>query len=447
MALNRFAGNIAPMKSILRCLFVSICLAGVGNALAEENTATGIFDSRYRTLTVGIEGAQLAPPVIALNSVDHLKIGFDALGEDREYLRYSIYHCNADWRPSGLVDSEIFDGFNIADVEDYAFSRATTTHYVHYDITLPNKDFQFNISGNYLLKVYPEDNPDKTLLQVRFMVTEGVVGVGGTVSSRTDVDYNDRHQQLSLAVDLRKYPVRDVFNDLRVVVAQNSRLDNQVMVSHPSRVNGSKLEYEHIPALIFPACNEYRRMETVLMQYPGMGVEDVEFRYPYYHHFLTTAKPRFAGNYIYDQTQHGRFFVREYNSTDSDVEAGYSVVHFTLDLLPIPGKDVYIDAEFLNRRLDDSSKMIYDAEAGVYHREYLLKQGAYNFQYVAVPTDKGAGPKRPIFNNGITAPGSSSEIEGDYYQTVNEYFVAVYYRAPGERYDRLLGYSIILSGK
>jgi hypothetical protein len=42
---------------------------------------------------------------------------------------------------------------------------------------------------------------------------------------------------------------------------------------------------------------------------------------------------------------------------------------------------------------------------------------------------------------GLTAP-----IEGNHYQTVNEYLVYVYYRAPGDRYDRLLGVGALFSG-
>ena len=55
----------------------------------------------------------------------------------------------------------------------------------------------------------------------------------------------------------------------------------------------------------------------------------------------------------------------------------------------------------------------------------LLKQGAYNYQYLIVPP----GAKR----------GYTSAIEGDKYQTVNEYNVRVYHRRRGERYDRLIG--------
>ncbi|MDE6165655.1 MAG: DUF5103 domain-containing protein, partial [Muribaculaceae bacterium] len=57
----------------------------------------------------------------------------------------------------------------------------------------------------------------------------------------------------------------------------------------------------------------------------------------------------------------------------------------------------------------------------------LLKQGMYNFQYV---TTSGANP-----------------IEGDHYETGNEYLCLLYYCPPGARYDRLIGSTVIYSGK
>lgn len=430
-----------PLRKLLLIITALFALC-----MQAENTSTGIFHPDFHTLTIELEGNRLAPPVITLNSTDRLTIGFDRFAEERDYLRYSIYHCDAGWRLSNVVDSEVFDGFNYADVEDYSFSRGTSTHYVHYSLTLPNTDFRFTLSGNYLLRVYPEDNPDEIILQARFMVSEGVVQVRGEVSSRTDIDYNDSHQQVDVEVDLMRFPVRDAFNDLRVVVTQNGRVDNPAVVSHPSRVKGSKIIFDHQRNLIFPAGNEYRRMETVQLTYPGMGVELIEWVNPFYHHFIAPATPRHSKNYLFDSTQHGRFFVREYNASDSNTEADYSVVHFTLAMLPIPGVDVYLDGDFTNRRFDESSRMRYDAETGTYQKVMLLKQGAYNYQFLTLPLQPQQGASQPLFNNGVDRQASTADVDGNFYQTVNEYLVAVYYRAPGERYDRLLGYTLLFSG-
>lgn len=417
----------------MRYLLLSLLLlpfALLANRTAD--TSTAIFSPDIRSLTINVEGNRLAPPVLTLGGDNRLVIGFDMIGEERSYLRYSIHHCNADWSPGQLVDTEVFDGFNYADIEDYAYSRATTAHYVHYSIYLPNKDFRFNISGNYLLQVYPEDDPEDILLQVRFMVQEGAVSVSGSVTSRTDIDYNDASQQLSLDIDTRNTRIRDLNTDLRVVVTQNGRLDNSVVLGHPSRLMGSRAIYEHIPALIFPAGNEYRRMETINNLYPGMGEDHIEYHAPWYHHILNLDKPRAHREYQYDSTQHGRYFIREYNSEESDTEADYVMVFFSLDMLPYPDAEIYLDGDFMQRKFNPASRMEYNPSTGRYEKLLPLKQGAYNYQYLVVP--KGSA-------RGLTAP-----IEGDHYQTVNEYLVYVYYRAPGDRYDRLLGVGALFSG-
>ena len=164
-------------------------------------------------------------------------------------------HCNANWTESPLVESEFIDGFNFGNVDDYEYSRMTSAHYVNYRITLPNDRFRFKISGNYLVRVYRDDDPDTTLLQARFMVSESTATVQADVLSVTDIDYNDSHQQVSVKVDATNAKVEDVFNDLMVYVSQNGRLDNEVMVRQPLRVSGKKAFYEHLRQLIFAGTN------------------------------------------------------------------------------------------------------------------------------------------------------------------------------------------------
>ena len=77
--------------------------------------------------------------------------------------------------------------------------------------------------------------------------------------------------------------------------------------------------------------------------------------------------------------------------------------------------------------------MKYDAASGCYVADLLLKQGAYNYMYLWVPDG--------------TSVGQTSRIEGDHYETINEYLVMVYDRPMGERYDRLVGYGVTYSGK
>lgn len=406
---------------------LALVFATLLNSVAQRpaDTMTGIFDERIRTLRLSVGQDLFAPPVIMLGSDDRLLVSFDCLEEDREFFRYSLEHCNANWSPSGLVESEFLDGFNEGTIEDYDFSRGTTVHYVHYSFAIPNEQISPKLSGNYLLRVYREDDPDTTVFQCRFMICEGTTAVGAVVTSQTDIDYNATHQQVELTVDVEGADVEDPFNDLQVFVQQNGRLDSEVSLRQPLRMQGTKAVFEHRPQLIFEAGNEYRRMEFLSDKYPGMGIDEISYFAPYYHYKVNVAEPRNEESYSYDQTQHGRFFIREYNSTEPDTEADYGVVHFSLEMPEMPGYMFFLDGDFVQRRFDDNSRLVFNTATGLYERSLMLKQGAYNYQILAVPP----GARR----------GYTNVVEGDKYQTGNEYLIKVYHRRRGERYDRLIG--------
>lgn len=412
---------------------VALLTVNVSAGLTLDDTHTRIEHPQFHTLQTRLNGNEQLPPILLLDSDDRLQITFDELSDDRRYMRYELIHCDAAWRPDNLVSPEYLDGFNEGSIDDYAFSQATMTHYINYSLTIPNEQMRPTLSGNYLLRVFDESSPDKTLLQVRFSVVEPLVKTSADVTSRTDVGYNRNHQQLTVGIDTEGFDVMNPYQDIIITVEQDGRTDNSVILNTPNRVSGSQIWYEHNNSLIFPAGNEYRRMEIVSTTYPGMGVESLGFADPYYHATLKVDEPRFDQPYTYDSTQFGRFRVREYNSDDSDTEADYIVTHFALDMPEQTDYDIFIDGDMVQRRFTPESRMVYNRADGVYENAMLLKQGAYNYNYLAVPRGSMKGQTGPI--------------EGDHYQTVNQYLVKIYYRQPGSRYDRLVGVTTVTSGE
>lgn len=417
-------------------MFLMAVTALVAHSVEPVDTRTRVIDASFKSLQVRLAGNDLFPPILTCGNVDErIVVSFDELKDDRSYLRYTLVHCDADWQPSeGLVDSEFVDGFNYADVEDYEYSSGTFSQFVHYRLTLPNEQMRPLLSGNYLVRVYRGENPEDVVLQARFMVSENVVMVPVEVTSRTDVDYNEAHQQLSVRVNTRNYRVQDVYRDLKLRVTQNSRPDTEVALSSPMMVNGTVAVFERDKRLIFAAGNEFRRIETVATNYHTMGVESVEYHHPFYHATLCTDFPRGEEPYLYDRTQNGRYFIRNAEADNSAACADYIVTHFVLNTGgPVRGGKIYLSGEFTHYLYTPATLMKYDAATGCYLCDMMLKQGAYNYEYLFVPDGSAVG---------LTAP-----IEGDKYQTVNEYLVRVYHRQPGERYDRLIGYGIAFSGK
>ncbi|MCH5219578.1 MAG: DUF5103 domain-containing protein [Muribaculaceae bacterium] len=415
----------SPFTLLLLSIFVAVRLSAT-----IDDTSQRSFDERIRSLQVKSinDNLTVGTPCIIMDTGDAIKIDFDILSEDRDYLRYEVIHCNADWKPSTLSYLEYLDGFNEGQIELFDFSMATTVDYVHYSLVLPNEDFSFKLSGNYIVRIYDESEPDNTLVLARFTVSEQTAPVSAFITSRTDSGYNSKYQQLEIAIDCDRAPVRDLFNDLKVVITQNGRPDAIHVTNHPMRVTGRKVIYEHSPELIFDAGNEYRRFETVLNTLPGMNTDFIEWHAPYYHHYLAVDKPRSAISYSYDQTLRGGYVVREYNSDNGDIDADYVVVHFSLEMPELFNTDIFIDSDAFDRVLGPESRMVYNRGTGRYEKAALLKQGSYSYQYLAVPSGK---------LNGLT-----QTVEGDKYQTVNQYTVDVYTRVPGERYDRMIGHAI-----
>ncbi len=416
---------------LLACCCLTLAVMGQDRV----DTRPLIYDNNVRSLKVSLASNMYIPPVLMMKGDDQLIVSFDYLDYDVHYLRYSVTHCNADWQPSQLVESEYVTGFNYADIDDYAQSEATYVHYYNYQFSLPNPDMEFLVSGNYLLTVYEQDNSDDILFQTRFSVCEGTVGVYPQVTSRTDVEYNNRFQQVSFDVRYKPGQIQDPYSELTCLVSQNSREDNAVKVTRPMMVAVDHVTYDHNRDLIFPAGNEFRRFETVNAHNINMGVHSIRYYEPIYHATLLMDEPRNEVQYLYDKTQFGRFTIRNAETRgESAVEADYMITHFTLDAGgKLNGGNVFLYGEFVNGYPASRLLMNYDASSGLYTAELLLKQGAYNYMYLWVPDG--------------TSMGQTSRIEGDHYETVNEYLVKVYDRPMGERYDHLIGYGVAYSGK
>lgn len=397
------------------------------------DTTQRIFAPSFSSLQVEVEGAPMEPPIIYLNTNDRITIKFDERADDMRYMRYEVISCDSDWKPSQLVESEYIDGFNDGHVTDYELSSLTPTNYVHYTIRIPNDELRITRPGNYLLRIFDEDDRDTTLLQARFYVVSPAVDINAAVTSRTDIDTNNAHQQLIVNVNTAKVKdVENYFNEFKLVAIQSGRTDNQVMLSRPSRIDGHTLVYDHSRPLIFPAGNEYRRFETVADKYPGMGVDHIVWEDPYPHYVLYADESRRHEPYLYDQTQFGRYTVRNDAAYDSDSQAKYAIVHFTLKEPKRLDGEYYIEGDLTGRRFSPDSRMIYNPDTEAYEASLLLKQGSYNYQYLFLPTG--------------TQKGLTQTVEGDKYETVNQYTILVYHRGPMDRADSLIGAATVTSG-
>ena len=405
---------------IIICLF---CLLFQENIQAQK-FRTSTFSDEVRTLRVFPVDRWDAMPVIELGTGDQIEINFDVMNPAPGAYTYTITHCNADWAPSQLIQSEFMSGFQNHFVDDFASSFNTTMNYVNYRLTFPNEDITLKVSGNYAVQIFPQ-NSNEPILHACFSVVEKKTDIAMQVTSQTDRGMNNFFQQVNLTLTYDNNEVRRPTQDLQVYVRQNNRTDNEAALVKPLRMQRNQLVFEHVPALIFDAGNEYRAFEMVTHRTNGVNIESIKFYDPYYHVFLFPDKIRAGRAYFFSQDINGKVFIRTLLGDDYDTMADYYIVHFFLAAEnPFPD-DVYILSEVFNNILDDRSKMDYNPQEGGYTKSVLLKEGYYNYLYL---TKK----------NGMSS-GSMALIEGNYFQTENEYQVLVYFRRAGDRYDQLIG--------
>lgn len=442
---------------MLKRIYILLCMCGACVSVsAAVQYRTEVLDANVRTLRVQyVEQSGVERPFLVLQDGvtdgtdprNTLEVSFDEMSHGVHFYTYSIIHLNADWTESGLSSSEYLVGFTTQDITDYEHSLNTQRDYTHYRFEFPNADMQLRASGNYALKIYEDGNPDRVVALVCFSVVKPRVGIAAKVRYNTQVELNGRYQQIDVDVNTSGIDVRDP-NEVKLVVRQNGRVDNQVRVARPTFVENNRLRYENQRALIFEGGNEYRHFDAYSVYFAGTGIEQVRFDNRDYHAFLFIDALRGVGAeysgdvvtdkcgtpYMHEYDADGQYMVNAERTTDPDTEAEYMWVHWVLPKAdPWFDGTVYVGGDMFGNHLGADNRMQYDNEHRCYYLTSLVKQGGYDYQYWFLP--KG----------GVTT--TLQRTEGSHWQTENEYTIYVYFRPFGGRYDQLVGYQVIRSAE
>ncbi|MBP5259107.1 MAG: DUF5103 domain-containing protein [Paludibacteraceae bacterium] len=369
-------------------------------------------------------------PVIELGSSDRITLTFDDLATTPSTYSYRFVHCRSDWTPDDLMESDYIDGFPQGYIDQYAFSMNTYFSYTHYEKTFPDEGTGFRLSGNYVLLAFAEEQPETPVLSACFSVVEQRIVIRSKVSALTDAGYQRGFQQVSLELDHAGYDIQRPDTELDVQVFQNGRCDNAARRVQPDYTAGQTLLYKHDRQLVFEAGNTFRVFDISSPYVLGDRVESIDYHAPYYHVTLYPDEIRDGKTYSHQRDVAGRYQVHRQYSEDPGTESDYYFTHFTLPMeLPMTDGDVYLMGELTGYRLDEQARMEYNPMTMAYEKTLLLKQGGYNYLYVFVPKGAVMGSPRPI--------------EGNRWETGNEYTLYVYHRPFGSKYDRLIGFDVV----
>ena len=391
-------------------------------ASAENRT----YRPEVKSLQAVVNQDWLSPTVMRLNGNDVLYIGFDELSHDYHRYVYRLEHCEADWTTSEeLFESDWLEGFNNNVIEHYERSINTTVPYTHYQLQIPNDRCRLRLSGNYRLHI-AEDGEDEDIATVEFMVTEQTMGLSMDVTTNTDIDTNQSHQQVSFNLNYNNMLVTSPEEQIQTVVMQNAREDNWRRNTRPSFISQNGLQWQHQMELIFDGGNEYRKFEILDPSHPTFGIEHVSWDGMNYHAQPYVSEPRM--NYLYDQDADGAFYIRNSDNIENDIASDYVWVNYRLKAPQLLSGRIVIDGHWTTEK-PETYLMDYDEEQGLYTASILQKLGYYSYQYL---WQKDDGTRLPL------------PSEGNFFETENRYQIMVYFKGTGERTWRLTSYSQLI---
>ena len=421
------------MNKRLIILIIIITKLLAANCQAQnEKFSNSIFSSTIRSLKANDEGNDQSYPIIELFGDAKVLIQFDDLVPNAKNYSYQIIHCNHDWTVSELFSEEFMSGFNENPIQDYEYSTNTKIGYVNYRISLPNDDVQFKVPGNYILRVIEDGNRENTILTVRFLVYETIVGIDAEIVRPLGAQVQDNSHEIKLKINYEQLDIGDPFNDIKVVIRQNNRSDRVLKNIQPVFVRNNELVYSFSGENIMLAGNEFRTFGFTNIHKYGINVNDIQYVDTIYHVQLRIDERRSFKKYFWEEEMNGKYFAYLDNSLDAYRSADYAYVYFSLPIEEpfIDGK-VYVNGELTYWKTSELNEMHYNYDTKMYEAVLLLKQGYYDYIYT--------------YYNNYSGKSDESILEGSHFQTENDYLIFVYHRGFSEKYDRLVGFQIVNS--
>jgi hypothetical protein len=364
-------------------------------------------------------------PLIAKGETFTLQFD-DLLAEDNDYY-YVIEYFDHDWKPSNLYENEYLSGLDYQRISNHKSSYGTLQRYTHYELTLPNENTQFLISGNYMISVL--DANDELMFRRKFLIYERLASIEAGVFRSRELEQFSTHQTVQFSVNPIGVNVRNPNKDLKIILLQNEQWDTAKKLSKPQYVIGKELHFRYDLPAQFEGGNEFFNFDTKDNRVTNPSISYVE-QEELYQTYLFTDPERANYPYTFNPDINGDFVINTVMGEDPDTEADYTQVHFSLaKQYSLRDEEIFLYGKFSNYELNENYKLIYNPSYEVYERTLLLKQGFYNYKYVW-KTEEGL---------------EKNKISGTHAITENQYLILFYLWDIGNQYDALIGVKTISS--
>ncbi len=387
-----------------------------------------IFKKNIETVLIYKEGWQLSFPIINLTNEDEkITLSFDELGNKTNDYSWTIKYCNSDWSESELDAIDYIDGFSEGYISNITLSRNTKVNYINYKLSLPNEDFKFRKSGNYVVIIYENNNPEQIVLIRRFYIIKQTVQIEGNIFKQS-VSSISKNQTVNFTIKYTDDVINPMDNLISTIIKNGEKKITTKEIK-PNKFSTNKISFEHIQKLSFQGANEYRHFDIKSLKFLSDKLEKIENTDKYYKVLLRPDEIRSEEKYNYKPDINGKRLIKLENNEQSNIEADYCMVSFRLQApINLNKGNYYVYGELSDWGISDKYKMQYD-DRGYYRADIFLKQGYYNYRYVF----KSEGLD-------IAENAQSLYAEGNFYQTENDYYILCYYKNPIDMCDELIGF-------
>lgn len=414
---------------IMKCTIVAILLCACLPLTAQVKDA--VYSNRIKTAQLFPYGQQLAFPMIRLNSGDRLELHFDDLDANVKNYYYTFQLCDADWVPSLLSTFDYISGFTQQRLTTYRNSSIAFTRYTHYQAVLPDRNCMPTRSGNYILKVYLNGDTSRLAFTKRMLVIDDKSTIAAQIQQPFSGEIFRTHQKIQFRVNLNEQlNVVNPAQQIKVAILQNNRWDNAATNLRPSFYSRGRLEYNTETDAVFAAGKEWRWLDLRSFRFLSDRIERANKKPTSTEIFVKPDADRSTQRFNFFRDNNGLFYIETTESINPLWQTDYASVYFTFvppDKVPFANRDIFLFGQLTNYNLDDSAKMQFNEEKGVYEKVLFLKNGYYDYSYVTI--DKNDKNRKASFE--VT--------EGNYWESENNYTILVYYRPLAGRSDELIG--------
>ena len=226
---------------------------------AQAQIPDHIYKENIRSVKLYKAGDIYSYPILMLNTNDQLELHFDDMDADVKFYYYSFQLCNADWTPANVQTFDYIRGFQSNRITTYRNSSIIQTRYTHYQAFLPERNSAPTKGGNYLLKVFLNDDTSKLAFTKRLVVVNPKVSVSAQVLQPYNGNFFQTHQRVQVSVSTASNQI-NAFSpqDLKVVVLQNNVWGNSTVIDRPTIFRGNYYEYSDEENTTFAAGKEWR---------------------------------------------------------------------------------------------------------------------------------------------------------------------------------------------